>query len=149
MPKRTKTRKPARRIEVRESGVHGRGVYAAEFIAKGARIIEYAGQRILERRPERREQSAHIQFRSGKRRGNQSRDRRQRSALDQPSCDPNCEAIEEDDRIFIHAMRDIEPGRRTLLRLRLGNRRTDHEESKKEYECLCGSPDCRGTMLAL
>ena len=44
MPKEIKTPKPARRIEVRESGVHGRGVYATQFISKGAHIIEYAGQ---------------------------------------------------------------------------------------------------------
>ena len=44
--KKTKTRKPAGRIEVRESGVHGRGVYATQLIPKGARIIEYTGKRV-------------------------------------------------------------------------------------------------------
>ena len=29
------------RIEVRESGVHGRGVYAVVAIARGKKIIEY------------------------------------------------------------------------------------------------------------
>ena len=44
------------RIEVRESGVHGKGVYAIAPIAAGERIIEYKGERIswdtaLERHP--------------------------------------------------------------------------------------------------
>ena len=46
MPKKTKTRKPAPRIEVRESRVHGRGVYATKPIPKGARIIEYTSQKV-------------------------------------------------------------------------------------------------------
>ena len=33
-------------LEVRSSGVHGRGVYALDFISKGTRIIEYTGQHI-------------------------------------------------------------------------------------------------------
>ncbi|HAK06407.1 MAG TPA: SET domain-containing protein-lysine N-methyltransferase, partial [Spartobacteria bacterium] len=46
-PAKTKTRKPASRIEVRKSGVHGRGVYATKPISKDTRIIEYTGKRIL------------------------------------------------------------------------------------------------------
>src|SRR5262249_43454083 len=43
--KKHKTRKRVVRLEVRESGVHGRGVYATQFIPEGTRIIEYTGQR--------------------------------------------------------------------------------------------------------
>ena len=46
MAKKSKARRRAVQIEVRESGVHGRGVYAAQFIPKGARIIEYTGERV-------------------------------------------------------------------------------------------------------
>src|SRR5438034_7339552 len=34
-------------IEVRSSGIHGRGVFAARPIRKGKRIIEYTGKRVL------------------------------------------------------------------------------------------------------
>ena len=37
---------PRRKIQVRDSGVHGRGVYAAAPIAAGTQIIEYTGERI-------------------------------------------------------------------------------------------------------
>src|ERR1700754_4563651 len=35
-----------RKIQVRKSGVHGKGVFAARDIAKGEVIIEYIGERI-------------------------------------------------------------------------------------------------------
>ena len=41
MGKKSKTRQRAVQIEIRESAVHGRGVYAAQFIPKGKRIIEF------------------------------------------------------------------------------------------------------------
>jgi SET domain-containing protein len=34
------------RIEVRQSGVHGKGVYAIGQIAEGERVIEYKGEHI-------------------------------------------------------------------------------------------------------
>ena len=36
----------SRRIAVRRSGVHGKGVFAVEPIAAGERLIEYKGERI-------------------------------------------------------------------------------------------------------
>jgi hypothetical protein len=36
----------SRRIAVRRSGVHGKGVFALEPIAAGERLIEYKGERI-------------------------------------------------------------------------------------------------------
>jgi hypothetical protein len=65
------------------------------------------------------------------------------------SCDPNCESIEEDDRIFIYAMRDIEPGEELFYDYAMVIDEPITKASKKEYECRCGSSNCRGTMLAL
>jgi len=63
------------------------------------------------------------------------------------SCDPNCEAIEEDDRIFICAIRDIEAGEELFYDYALEIDEPITEESKKKYACRCGSSNCRGTML--
>ena len=41
-------------IEVRRSGVHGLGVFAAKRIPKGARIIEYVGERVSHDEADRR-----------------------------------------------------------------------------------------------
>jgi SET domain-containing protein len=63
------------------------------------------------------------------------------------SCDPNCETEEEDDRIFIDALRDIQPGEELFYDYALEIDEPITEESKRKYACYCGSSKCRGTML--
>ena len=43
-PPRHLSRGDSRRIQVRKSGVHGKGVFALKPIAAGERIIEYTGE---------------------------------------------------------------------------------------------------------
>jgi SET domain-containing protein len=135
-------------LEVRSSGIHGRGVYAAEFIAKGTRIIEYAGERVSWEGTPDDESNPHT-FIFGLENGevinpeiggNEAR-------WINHCCAPNCEAFEEDDRIFIYAMRDIEPGEELFYDYALEIDEPITDESIKEHECLCGSSGCRGTML--
>ena len=137
-------------LEVRPSGVHGRGVYATRFIPEGARIVEYTGQRVSWEDAPDNENDSHT-FIFGLESGhvinpdiggNEAR-------WINHCCEPNCESIEEDDRIFIYAMRDIEPGEELCYDYALEIDEPVTEASKKEYECLCGSSGCRGTMLAL
>ena len=150
MPKKTKTRKPAPRIEVRESRVHGRGVYATKPIPKGARIIEYTGQRVPWEDAPDDENNPHtflFGLESGEVinpeiGGNEAR-------WINHCCDPNCEAIEEDDGIFIYAMRDIEAGQELFYDYAMEIDEPITEESKKKFVCQCGSSNCRGTMLEL
>ena len=148
MPKKSKSRKRAVRIEVRESGVHGHGVYAMQSIPKGTRIIEYTGQRVSWEAAPNDEDDPHT-FNFGLENGevinpeiggNDAR-------WINHSCDPNCEAIEEDDRIFIDAMRDIQPGEELFYDYALEIDEPITEESKKKYACQCRSSKCRGTML--
>jgi SET domain-containing protein len=148
MPKNSKNRKPTVRIEVRESGVHGHGVYAMQSIAKGTRIIEYTGQRVSWEGAPNDEDDPHT-FNFGLDNGevinpeiggNDAR-------WINHGCDPNCEAIEEDDRIFICAIRDIQAGEELFYDYALEIDEPITEESKKKFACHCRSPDCRGTML--
>jgi uncharacterized protein len=148
MPKKSKNRKPAVRIEVRESGVHGHGVYAMQSIPKSTRIIEYTGQRVSWEGAPNDENDPHT-FNFGLDNGevinpeiggNDAR-------WINHSCDPNCEAIEEDDRVFIDALRDIQAGEELFYDYALEIDEPITEESKKKFACYCGSPKCRGTML--
>jgi uncharacterized protein len=148
MAKRSKTRKRAVRTEVRESGVHGRGVYANQFISRGTRIIEYTGQRVSWEAAPNDEGDPHT-FNFGLENGkvinpeiggNDAR-------WINHSCNPNCEAIEEDNRIFIYAMRDIEAGEELFYDYAMQIDEPITEESKEEFACHCGAKNCRGTML--
>lgn len=145
---------PARRVppllKVDSSGLHGRGVYATELISKGTRIIEYAGERIPWEDTSDDEDDPHT-FIFGLGNGeviNPGIDGNDARWINH-SCDPNCEAFEEKGRIFIYARRDIEPGEELSYDYALEIDEPITKKSMGEFECLCGSRSCRGTMLAL
>ena len=150
MAKKSKTRNRAVRIEVRESAVHGRGVYATEFIPECTRIIEYTGQRVSWETAPDDENDPHT-FNFGLENGEVinpdvgGNDARWINHC----CDPNCEAIEEDNRIFIYATCDIEPGEELFYDYAMEIDEPITEESKRKFACHCGASNCRGTMLAL
>jgi uncharacterized protein len=148
MAKIRKARKRTVRIEVRDSSVHGRGVYATELIPEGSRIIEYTGERVSWEAAPNDEDDPHT-FNFGLENGevinpeiggNDAR-------WINHSCDPNCEAVEEDDRIFIDAIRDIQAGEELFYDYALEIDEPITKESKEKFACHCGSPKCRGTML--
>jgi SET domain-containing protein len=145
---------PGRRIQVRRSGVHGKGVFALLPIAAGERVIEYKGEVISWREALRRHPHDpkdphhtfyfHVDDRhviDAKHGGNAAR-------WINHACDPNCEADEVDGRVFIKALRDLQPGEELFYDygLIIDDRYTP--KLKREYACRCGSPNCRGTMLA-
>jgi SET domain-containing protein len=150
MAKKGKIRKRAVRIEVRESSVHGRGVYATQVISEGTRIIEYTGQRVSWEAAPDDENDPHT-FNFGLENGEvinpeiEGNDARWINHC----CDPNCEAIEEDNRIFIYSMRDIEAGEELFYDYAMEIDEPITEESKRKFACHCGASNCRGTMLAL
>ncbi len=144
----------SRRIAVRQSGVHGKGVFALEAIAAGERLIEYKGERIswkeaLRRHPHDPDEPNHTFYFAldsggvidGKVKGNSAR-------WINHSCAPNCEAEELDGRVFIDALRDIEAGEELFYDYGLVIDARQTKKLKKEYECRCGARKCRGTMLA-
>ncbi|PWW46891.1 SET domain-containing protein [Melaminivora alkalimesophila] len=147
-------RPAGRRIQVRRSGVHGKGVFALRPIAEGEVIVEYTGERISwpeaqRRHPHDPDQPNHtfyfhvdddlvIDAKFG---GNSSR-------WINHSCEPNCWADERDGRIFITALRDIEAGEELNYDYGLVLEERYTRKLKAEYACHCGSATCRGTLLA-
>ena len=141
-------------FELRRSAIQGRGAFATRRIRPGQRIIEYTGEHITpdegDRRYEETGMGRHHTFLftlddgsviDAAVRGNEAR-------FINHSCDPNCQAIEEDGRIFIEAIRNIQPG--TELTYDYAYERTDDHTDEDEalYVCRCGAPNCRGTILA-
>lgn len=145
-----------RRVEVRRSGIHGKGMFALVPIAAGDRIMEYTGKVISWKEAERLhphnpEEPNHTFFFhiddkrviDGNQNGNSAK-------WINHSCGPNCEADldEERGRVFINALREIEPGEELNFDYGLVLEGRHTAKVKKEYECRCGTPQCRGTMLA-
>jgi len=144
--------KRSRRIVVRRSSIHGKGVFATTFISAGIRLIEYKGERIRDEESERlyNDESTHTFLFmleeddvviDGSRNGNTAR-------WINHSCEPNCEAAEEDGRVFIDALRDIPAGEEITIDYNLYLEARYTAALKREYACGCGTGQCRGTLLA-
>ncbi|HKW82904.1 MAG TPA: SET domain-containing protein-lysine N-methyltransferase [Burkholderiaceae bacterium] len=143
-----------RRIQVRRSGVHGKGVFALQPLAKGEPVIEYIGEIItwkqaLRRHPHNPKDPDHtFYFHIDDERvidaavgGNAAR-------WINHACTPNCEADEVDGRVFIKALRRIEPGEELFYDYGLIIDERYTPKLKKQFACHCGTKRCRGTMLA-
>ena len=142
-----------RRYIVRRSKIHGRGVFALVDIPKGTRIMEYIGERITHREADRRyaaehEHSPHTMLFAvndkvvidATRRGNAAR-------FINHSCAPNCEAIEEEGRIFIEALRRVPAGSELTYDYNLVLEERHTPAVKRAHACFCGMRRCRGTLL--
>ena len=140
-------------VEVRNSPIHGRGVYAARPISKGERIIEYVGERISHAEADRRfwEKGVddghtflfvvnHRTVIDGTHDGNDARYINHR-------CEANCETVTEGNRIFIDAVKSIKAGEELGYDYQLTWDSNDDPDELKLYACRCGSRNCRGTML--
>ena len=143
-------RQPAPLIEVRDSAVHGKGAYATRPIRKGRRIIEYMGKVMPWGDASEDPDDPHT-FLFGLSDGvnviNAAIDGNDARWINH-SCDPNCEAVEEDDnRVFIYALRDLSPGEELFYDYALQIDEPHSEEMRKQFACFCGSPKCRGTLL--
>jgi SET domain-containing protein len=150
------TMKPAttRPFEVRNSAIHGTGGFATRDIRRGERIIEYRGERIThdeadDRYPDPDDGVAHHTFLfevdgdvvlDAAVRGNAAR-------WLNHSCDPNCESVIEDGRVWIEAIRPIRKGQELVYDYQFVLEERHTPALKKQYPCRCGSRKCRGTIL--
>lgn len=145
------------KIEVRNSPIHGRGVYARRAIKQGERIIEYRGNIIswaeADDLPPSDPNDPHHTFlfslSDGKRVIDASRSRNVARWINH-SCEPNSETEETDTgRVFVEALRDIAAGEEINYDYCLIVDEKITKKVRKQYLCLCGTASCRGTMLAL
>lgn len=142
---------------VKQSPIHGRGVFARRNIPAGTRVIEYQGTRISDteadnRHPANPDDPFHTFFfvlSSGKvidgnDQGNDAR-------WINHACDPNCESQEGrgGKRVYITAKRDIARGEELNYDYGLVMDGKITKKNRLEYACRCGSKNCRETMLAL
>ena len=143
-----------RRIQTRLSGVHGKGVFALQDLAEGETLIEYIGEVVswkeaLRRHPHDPKDPNHTFYFhidekhviDAKHGGNSSR-------WINHSCKPNCEADENEGRVFIKALQNIPAGTELFYDYGLIIDGKYTKKLKAEYPCWCGAEACRGTLLA-
>jgi len=143
-----------RRLQVRKSGVHGKGVFALQPIAEGEQIIEYVGEVIswpeaVRRHPHDPSQPDHtFYFHLDDERVIDGRVGGNASRWINHSCDPNVEADDANGRVVLLALHDIHPGEELFFDYGLVIEERHTPALKKRFACRCGAPQCRGTMLA-
>ena len=147
------TSAPAPLIEVRDSRLHGLGVFAARRIPRGTCVIEYLGERVSHEEADRRYHhkdagdshtllfivDSHTVIDAGVE-GNEAR-------FVNHSCAPNCESAIENQRVYIDAIRAIEPGEELTYDYQIQREADDPPDIDAIFACRCGVERCRGSML--
>lgn len=141
------------RFEIRASPIQGLGAFATGRISSGTRLVEYTGERLTPEQADARypdtigerhhtylfaiDDDIVIDAAVG---GNDAR-------FINHSCDPNCDAVVEDGRIWIETIRDIEPGEELAYDYAYVLEERHTPSAKRRYPCTCGAVNCRGTIL--
>lgn len=130
-------------VAFRGSKIHGMGGFARTTIRKGARIIEYIGERLDKAEAQRRCEAGNVYVFEvndefdidGNVDWNPSR-------WINHSCDANAETDIVGDKVYVVAKRTIRPGEEIVY-----NYNFDLSEYE-DYPCNCGAAGCIGFMVA-
>lgn len=130
-------------LEVRPSAIHRWGLYAAEFIPKRRKIIEYTGEKISRRETKRRaEGPLNYLFTLNSYWCIDGNVNGSGAQYINHCCDPNCYAWIFKGHILYMSARDIEPGEELTIDYHF-------EKDVEKVPCSCGSKNCRGTINLL
>ena len=134
--------------------MQGIGGFATRPIPGGVRLIEYAGQRLTVAEADARYPDVpgerHHTFLfaiddeiviDAAFEGNEAR-------FINHSCDPNCDAVIDDGRIWIETIRDVGAGEELAYDYAYMLDERHSPAAKRRFPCQCGAATCRGTILA-
>ena len=140
-------------FKVRHSKIHGYGVFATRRIRKGTTVVEYLGDRVshaqADARYEDKDPDDNHTFLftvdsktviDGGVNGNDAR-------YINHGCDPNCESTTLNKRVFIEAIRTIQPGEELSYDYQIQRDKDDAPNVDEVFACRCGAASCRGSML--
>jgi hypothetical protein len=140
-------------MRVRRSRVHGSGVFAARAIRKGTRVAEYTGDRISHAEADRRyahkadDDNHTFLFTVDSRTVIDGGVGGSPARFINHSCDPNCETVVEDKRVFIEAIKSIPAGAEIGYDYMIDRDPSDAPNIDEIFACRCGATACRGSML--
>ena len=139
--------------KVRRSPVHGNGVFALRRIRKGTTVVEYLGDRITHEEADTRYEDKAPRDNhtflftvdaktviDGGVNGNDAR-------FVNHGCDPNCQSTTLEKRIYIEAIKTIQPGEELTYDYQIQRDADDPADVDKIFACRCGADSCRGSML--
>lgn len=141
-------------VYVKDSGIHGRGVFAKRDIPNEKRIMEYVGERISKDESSRRGTEQMKMAAKDKAVGavyifdlNEEWDidgnvPENIARYSNHSCDENCEAYNIDDKIFYYTCQAIKKGEEILIDYGYAL------EHFADHPCKCGAPKCAGFIVA-
>ena len=133
--------------EIKKSGIHGTGVFAARKIKKGEKVAEYVGEIVSSAEGQR------IEEESLKKNGTtyvmelgDSRDingdvEYNDARFINHSCDPNCETKISGIKVEIVAIEDVDVGEEITYDYDF---EFDDESEYLKHKCFCGSKECEG-----
>lgn len=142
-------------FKVRKSKIQGFGAFAIKRIAPGRRLIEYVGERIgpkqerLRYRDEDMDRHHTFLFSVDEHMSIDAAVGGNEARFLNHSCDPNCEAVEEDERIYLESIKNIQPGAELCYDYGFQVDEEDLYEEIPRYPCRCGTGKCRGTILKI
>jgi hypothetical protein len=127
---------------IRSSAIHAAGCYTTSALRKGARVAEYTGPRLTMAQADACYQDSPITYLFGLGDGSMVIDGHCMAMFINHSCDPNCETSEQDNRIWITAIKNIAAGEEITYDYCL------YDGGEDEAACNCGAARCRGTMYS-
>lgn len=138
-------------VEVRDSPIHGRGVFALRRLKRGTVVARYEGRRYSPRQAAARDWDHRVSYVFGLSDGSliDAAEGGNATRHINHACEPNCVAYEvEDERgrtqVEIEVLHPIARGGELFLDYRMEVDTFD----PADFTCCCGSAACRGTMLA-
>jgi uncharacterized protein len=127
---------------IRSSAIHAAGCYTTTAIRKGARVAEYTGHRLTKDEADAAYEASPITYLFGLGDGSVVIDGHCLTMFINHSCDANCETSEEDDRVWITAIKNIPAGAEITYDYCL------YDGGDDEAICNCGTAKCRRTMYS-
>jgi SET domain-containing protein len=127
---------------IRSSSLHGAGVYTTAPIRRGTQVLEYTGPRLTTEQTDGLYADSEVTYLYGMADGKTVIDGFGMAAFVNHSCQPNCEADQIENRVWIIAVRDIAAGEELTYDYNIYD-----AEPGEDVTCYCGANTCRGTML--